>query len=74
MEVLATFGQNYTMKPSDIVNLAKNILLFDSVTSFLNTKMMQRTNFGQIFGIFCLKSLKIAVFGVVFAKGCYKTS
>ena len=38
MVVLATFGQNYTMKPSGIFNLAKNILLFDRVSSFFEYK------------------------------------
>ena len=74
MVVLAIFVQNDTTKPSDIFNLAKNIYLFDRKSSFLNTKMMQWTNFGQNFDIFCLKSLKITVFGVVLSKGCYKTS
>ena len=74
MGVSANFGPNDTTKPPDIFNLAKNIYLFDRKSSFLNTKMMQWTNFGQNFGIFCLKSLKIAVFGVLLSKGCYETS
>ena len=74
MAVFGTFGQNDTMRPSDILDLARKWYYLMEFPYFFNIKMLWWPNFGQIFFIFGLKSLKMAVFDVVLSKRCYETS
>ena len=74
MAVFDTFGQNDTMGPSDILDLARKWYYLIEFQIFWNIKMLLWPNFDQNFCIFGLKSLKMAVFDVVLSKRCYETS
>ena len=55
MAFFSTFGRNDTMRPSDILDLAKKMILFNGISIFFNIKMLWWPNFGQNFCIFGLK-------------------
>ena len=74
MAVFGTFGQNDTMRPSDILDLARKWYYLMEFQIFFNIIMLWWPDFDQNCCIFGLKSLKMAVFDVVLSKRCYETS